>query len=242
MTAPTVELRRMVPLHRAIQPKKSYPSNTPQLPIPGIKFTEEELMKLRSTRSILSLVLIATAFSSAWLAQSQNGAISGTITDEAKNFIPGVTVTAVNAQGERRSTAISNENGNYTLGGLPPGTYTVTAVLPGFETATSSGIALASQGQSAQVDFTLRIARQRGGVMPLPPPGPRDRDVAIRADSMTARGSTVLYKGNVEMATESVIMRADELDFNWATQQADARGNVRVQVLPITVRVRPLAD
>jgi hypothetical protein len=114
-------------------------------------------MKLRS---ILALLLITTAYSSAWPSQAQSGTISGTITDESKNFIPGVTVTAVDAQGEKRSTVLSQQNGNYSLAGLQPGTYTVTAVLPGFETATTSGVAVTSQGQS-RLDFTLRIARGR---------------------------------------------------------------------------------
>jgi lipopolysaccharide assembly outer membrane protein LptD (OstA) len=92
------------------------------------------------------------------------------------------------------------------------------------------------------LDFTLRVARQRTAFIPLPPAGPRDRDVSIRADTTTARGSVVLYKGNVEMKTDSVIVRADELDFDSTTQQADARGNVRIQVLPINARVLPLAE
>jgi hypothetical protein len=189
----------------------------------------------------MGIVLIATGFSSAFFSQSQAGTIMGTITDESKALIPGVTVTAFDAQGERRSSAISDRNGNYNLANLPAGTYTVTAVLPGFETATSSNVALAAQGQSRQ-DFTLRVARQRTAFIPLPPAGPRERDVSIRADSTTARGPTVLYKGNVEMTTDSVIVRADELDFNSATQQGDARGNVRIQVRPIIARVLPLAN
>jgi lipopolysaccharide assembly outer membrane protein LptD (OstA) len=44
------------------------------------------------------------------------------------------------------------------------------------------------------------------------------------------------------MTTDSVIVRADELDFNSATQQGDARGNVRIQVRPIIARVLPLAN
>jgi hypothetical protein len=158
-------------------------------------------MKPRSILAILGFV-ITTAFSSPWFSQSQNGTIAGTITDESKNTIPGVTVTAVDAQGEKRASVISDRNGSYNLAGLQPGTYTVTAVLPGFETAMMS-VTLPSQGQSGPVNFTLRIARQRGGFMPLPPAGQRDRDVAIRADNMTAQGSMIRYKGNAEMTTES---------------------------------------
>jgi hypothetical protein len=189
----------------------------------------------------MAIVLIATGFSSAFFSQSQGGTILGTVTDETKALIPGVTVSAFDAQGERRSTVISDPNGNYSLANLPAGTYTVTAVLPGFETATTQGVALAAQVQF-RLDFTLRIARQRTAFIPLPPAGPRDRDVSIRADNTTARGTVVLYKGNVEMKTDSVIVRADELDFDSTTQQADARGNVRIQVLPINARVLPLAE
>jgi len=101
------------------------------------------------------------------------------------NLVPGVTVTAVEAQSGKRLSAISDRNGNYNLAGLEPGAYTLTAVLPGFETVTFTGVALAAQGQS-RLDFTLRIAARRNGLMPLAPSGPRDRVVDIRADSMTA--------------------------------------------------------
>ena len=142
-------------------------------------------MRFRSTITILGFVLIATGFSCALLSQSQSGTILGTITDESKNLVPGVTVTAVEAQSGKRLSAVSDRNGNYNLAGLEPGAYTLTAVLPGFETVTFTGVALAAQGQS-RLDFTLRIAARRNGLMPLAPSGPRDRVVDIRADSMTA--------------------------------------------------------
>jgi len=103
----------------------------------------------------LGFVLIAVLCSAA-LTQSESGTISGTITDEAKNLVPGVSVTAVDAQGESRRTVISDQNGNYSLAGLQPGTYTVTAVLPGFQTETATGIALAAQ-ERRRLDFTLKV-------------------------------------------------------------------------------------
>ena len=67
-----------------------------------------------------------------------------------------MSVTAVDALGERRSTVISDENGNYRLAGLQSGIYTVTVVLPGFQTETATGIALGAQ-ERRRLDFTLRI-------------------------------------------------------------------------------------
>jgi lipopolysaccharide assembly outer membrane protein LptD (OstA) len=36
------------------------------------------------------------------------------------------------------------------------------------------------------------------------------------------------------MATDSFVLRADEVDYHSDTGKAEARGNVRVQVLPVT--------
>jgi hypothetical protein len=68
----------------------------------------------------------------AW-AQSTTGTISGRITDAQGLSLPGVAVTATspNLQGSRET--ITSDNGDYLLSLLPPGTYTVTFVLSGFE-------------------------------------------------------------------------------------------------------------
>src|SRR6478672_10525224 len=81
---------------------------------------------------IVSLLLVAMS-PIALFAQSSNGSISGTVTDQSGAALPGVTVSAVNiATGAERNT-VSNSTGHYELGLLPPATYNVKADLSGFQ-------------------------------------------------------------------------------------------------------------
>jgi Carboxypeptidase regulatory-like domain/TonB dependent receptor-like, beta-barrel len=66
-------------------------------------------------------------------AQSPMGTISGRVTDQSDASMPGVTVTAEspNLQGDR--TAVSTSSGDFIIPLLPPGDYTVTFTLSGFQ-------------------------------------------------------------------------------------------------------------
>src|SRR5262245_58017507 len=119
-------------------------------------------MKCRSTIASLGFALMSVGFSALLFSQSQNGTIGGTITDESRALIPGVTVTVVEAQSGKRSSIVSDRNGKYSLADLPPGNYTVTATLPGFETLVVKDVALNAQEQRA-LNLTLRVAVPRGG-------------------------------------------------------------------------------
>ena len=68
-------------------------------------------------------------------AQVPTGTISGRVTDSSGGVLPGVTVTATspNLQGPR--VIVTSAFGDYTMPLLPPGAYTVTFELAGFQTA-----------------------------------------------------------------------------------------------------------
>src|SRR5947209_16913171 len=88
-------------------------------------------MHAKLTRLVFALLL--TAMPLCIYGQSSNGSISGIVTDDTGAVVPGVTVTATNAAtGTSRST-VSNGQGQYAIGLLPPATYTVTADLAGFQ-------------------------------------------------------------------------------------------------------------
>src|SRR6185295_10812279 len=89
--------------------------------------------------------------------QSSNATLSGTVSDSAKALIPGVTVTAVNTETSVASTSISNESGTYSISGLLPGIYKVTAELPGFQTQSFTDVRLGNAAQ-ARLNFTLQVA------------------------------------------------------------------------------------
>jgi lipopolysaccharide assembly outer membrane protein LptD (OstA) len=58
--------------------------------------------------------------------------------------------------------------------------------------------------------------------------------VSFEALSQQREGSLLRCRGDVEMATHSFVLRADEVDYHSDTGIAEARGNVRLQLLPVT--------
>jgi hypothetical protein len=68
-------------------------------------------------------------------AQIVTGTILGTVTDESKAVLPGVTATITSAAlPGAPQTAVTDSSGGYRFAGLAPGTYTLTLALEGFRT------------------------------------------------------------------------------------------------------------
>ena len=185
----------------------------------------------------LALLLIV-AFSVLAIAQvpGATGSITGTVTDASNTLIPGVTVTAAGPTGTART--VTDAQGSYTFLGLAPGEYTVRANILGF-LGSAVSISVGS-GEAVKLGFALEVANAQSSI-PIPPtPTPRSR-YRISADRQTNQGNTILYRGNVQMTTDSTVLMADEMDFNTTTLTADARGNVKIQLFPSSVRVVPLS-
>lgn len=82
-------------------------------------------------RSFLTLLFLFLAVPAVLLAQSQAGAIRGTVVTEGDSAVlPGVTVTITGAG--PRQTFVTESAGEFRFLGLHPGRYTVTAELAGF--------------------------------------------------------------------------------------------------------------
>jgi len=65
-------------------------------------------------------------------AQTTGGAIVGVVTDSQGGVLPGVTLTARNADTGMTRTAVTEADGRYRLAGLPPGRYDIRSELSGF--------------------------------------------------------------------------------------------------------------
>src|SRR5215831_4069972 len=78
----------------------------------------------------------------AGVAYSQNAQLGGIVTDPSGALIPGVTITTTNTGTGVVSTTLTNESGAYTFPSLQPGTYRVSAELPGFQTMTVTNLEL----------------------------------------------------------------------------------------------------
>src|SRR5215472_11462571 len=104
----------------------------------------------------LGVAVVASAWSVAALAQ-QNATVTGTVTDQSKAVLPGVTVTATDLATGRVQTAVSNERGEYQLANMLPGKYALSAELSGFGTVKIPQIELLV-GQHATMPLQLSVA------------------------------------------------------------------------------------
>lgn len=89
---------------------------------------------------ILTAAVALTAAPAA--AQTTNAVIAGVVADAQGGVLPGVTLTARNAETGFTRTVVTEGDGRYRLAGLPPGRYDLRAELQGFgpaETATTGG-------------------------------------------------------------------------------------------------------
>ena len=85
-------------------------------------------MKIGFAASAASLLLIsAHAF-----AQTQTARLVGTIHDASGAAIPNAMVSATQQETKRTSETKTNSSGEYVLGALPPGSYTIEFEAPGF--------------------------------------------------------------------------------------------------------------
>src|SRR3954452_5254617 len=119
-------------------------------------------------RACTFVFLISTLAALPALAQ-QTGSISGKVTDASGGVLPGVTVEAKSNILPAPRTTVSGSDGVYHLPARPPGTYTLTFTLQGFQTvtrqsqvqlseATVADAKLAVQGVTEAVTVTAEVS------------------------------------------------------------------------------------
>ena len=151
-------------------------------------------------RGVVAIAVFAALAALPAIAQV-NSAIGGTVEDPSKALIPGVSVTAINAQTGVEAKAVTNDAGVYNFPVLVPGNYSVRAELPGFRTKTISGLQLGA-GVSVRQNFVLEVGNIATNV-----------EVSIEANSLISSSSASI--GEVLTATEAAnlpIVGNDVLD------------------------------
>lgn len=143
----------------------------------------------------LGLLVIAAFLVCTPAVAQQPGSITGVVRDPGGKPLPGVTVEVLRRSSppspEGLSTdtgsrpVVTDSEGRYTVVNLPPDTYVLQFRLPGFATATVSGIAVVANTAAVR-DVVLRVGALQetprfGPPLPrmLPPPPP-----AARADCL----------------------------------------------------------
>ena len=107
----------------------------------------------------ISLFCVGAAlFGMAGTAYSQTtfASITGTVTDATGAVVRGATVAATNVETNIKTTAQSNEDGNYTIAQLKEGTYTVRAEAAGFKSFVADKVGLAAR-DVRRVDVKLEV-------------------------------------------------------------------------------------
>ena len=92
---------------------------------------------------ILAALAVTCQFSvrQAW-SQTEQGGITGTVTDASGAAVPQATVTATNTSTQVSATTITNTSGNYNLPYLPIGEYSVKVERKGFKAGIVTGVLL----------------------------------------------------------------------------------------------------
>src|SRR5690349_1605955 len=99
-----------------------------------------------------ALLLLARAVP----AQTTFASITGLVTDPNGAVVPGATITVTNAETNYRYEAKSNDTGNYTVGQLLEGSYTLRAEAAGFAPFEERALRLVNQ-EIRRIDIHMAI-------------------------------------------------------------------------------------
>lgn len=88
-------------------------------------------------------------------AQSDNGSIVGTVTDQTGAVVPGAAITVTNTATSQQFQAVSNDAGEFNVVAVPRGDYTAEVKMAGFQTQT--------------VNFTVQVTTAQTLVFKLVP-------------------------------------------------------------------------
>jgi outer membrane receptor protein involved in Fe transport len=106
---------------------------------------------------VASFAILATGLMAAPLnAQVLYGSIVGVVRDASGSSIPAASVTIVNKGTNLTQETVTNENGEYTLSNLQPGTYDVKVGLQGFREFIRTNVPVTA-GQISRVEAKLEI-------------------------------------------------------------------------------------
>ena len=110
------------------------------------------------SKALLVVLLVLAGFLARADAQELTGTLYGKVQASDGSILPGATVTISSPQliGGSEVRTVGAE-GTYRLSSLPPGTYTVTVELSGFQTATRSNVTLPA-GAAVAVDVQLNVS------------------------------------------------------------------------------------
>jgi hypothetical protein len=113
------------------------------------------MRSVRSFRGVLCAALVATLVGTA-AAQEFRATIRGRVVDTSGGAMPGAPVTVLNQETGEIATAVTNQEGSYTVPFLRPGLYALTVEMDGFQKYSRTDMRL-QVGQTAEVNIQLEV-------------------------------------------------------------------------------------
>ena len=113
-------------------------------------------MARRASIGALAAMICLGSSAPAWAQAGQQSSMTGTVIDAQGLVLPGVSVTAVNANTNVASVAVTTAAGVYLLPGLAAGTYRVTYTLSSFAPITRR--VEVRTGDRLRIDITLQLS------------------------------------------------------------------------------------
>jgi len=148
---------------------RAFSRHRPWLPAPAIARPSSlerrvsAMLNARVNRAPITrtarLGIVAALSALAIIVASAQGAFStfsGTVFDPMNGYLPGVTMTLTNTQSGAKHEIHSDRTGHFEFVGLPPGSYTLQAILPGFSVLSGT---LDLTGRDVQRDVTLKVGQ-----------------------------------------------------------------------------------
>src|SRR5260370_11243523 len=97
-------------------------------------------MTVRKFQVALLLVLSLIVVVGAYAQTSTSGSIEGRVTDKSGTPLPGVTVEIKSPNLQGTKVTVSDANGVFRFGFLPPGVYSLKSTLTGFSPVQQQGV------------------------------------------------------------------------------------------------------
>ncbi len=115
-------------------------------------------MKRKYSSFLIVLMLLLSALALPLLiVRAAGGRIEGKVTDPKGAAVIGAAVTITDPETNQTFTTVSDDQGKYSVAGLPPGTYSITISASGFNEARRNEVKV-EEGAAATVDMKLEIA------------------------------------------------------------------------------------
>src|SRR5947209_8355564 len=108
---------------------------------------------VRGTPMLRLAACLAVALAAAW---AQDASVTGIVSDPSSALVAGAKIIVRNVNTNITRTIESNHEGAYTVTGLAPGSYDITAELQGFRAYKSTGIVL-EVGDALRADIHLTV-------------------------------------------------------------------------------------